>query len=98
MDSGRENRRGVYRVRNEQRRPGPASSQSRVVSGEHSTCTRLRHIVLEDADMGMAIGPILKGADGYEFDAGDASEGGSPDDPFRRIGDAHGARNIAQRS
>jgi hypothetical protein len=58
MDSGRKNCRRVYRVRDEQHGPGPAPSQPRVVSGQRSTCNRSRLIVLEDADMGIVIGPV----------------------------------------
>ncbi len=43
--------------------------------------------------MGIVIGPILKRADGYAFDTWTAGKGVSPGYPYRRIEDAHYARN-----
>src|SRR5260370_37279388 len=89
MDSGRKNHRGVYRVRAEQHGPGPAPSRRRVVSGRRSICNRSRRIVLEDADMGIVIGPVLRRADGYSFDTWTAGKGVTRGYPYRRIEDAH---------
>ena len=43
--------------------------------------------------MGIVIGPILKRAGGYAFDTWTAGKGVSPGYPYRRIEDAHYARN-----
>src|SRR5260370_3696681 len=93
MDSGRKNRRSVYRVRDGQHGAGPAPSRRRVVSGRRSICNRSRRIVLEDADMGIVIGPVLRSADGYRFDTWTAGKGVTRGYPYRRIEDAHYARN-----
>jgi len=58
-----------------------------------STCNRSRRIVVEDADMGIIIGPVLMRADGYRFDTWTADKGVSRGYPYRRIEDAHYARN-----
>src|SRR5712671_4525325 len=93
MDTGRKSRRRVYRVRYEQHGPGLAPSGRRVVAGQRSTCNRPRRIVLEDADMGIVIGPVLRRADGYSFDTWTAGKGMTRGYPYRRIEDAHYARN-----
>src|SRR5712671_2956534 len=92
MDSGRKNRRDVYCVRGEQHGPGPAPSRPRVVSGSVHL-NRLWLIVLEDADMGIVIGPVLTRADGYRFDTWTAGQGVTLGYAYRRIEDAHYARN-----
>jgi hypothetical protein len=43
--------------------------------------------------MGMVIGPVLRRAHGYRFDTWTASKGVSYGYPYRRIEDAHYARN-----
>ena len=43
--------------------------------------------------MGIVIGPVLRRADGYRFDTWTAGKGVSPGYPYRRIEDAHYARN-----
>jgi hypothetical protein len=48
---------------------------------------------LEDADMGIVIGPVLRRADGYRFDTWTAGKGVTLGYPYRRIEDAHYARN-----
>jgi hypothetical protein len=56
-------------------------------------CNRSRRIVLEDADMGIVIGPVLRRANGYRFDTWTASKGVIRGYPYRRIEDAYYARN-----
>ncbi len=46
--------------------------------------------------MGVVIGSILKGVDGYRFDTRTADKGPSPGEPDRRIEDTHIARNATQ--
>jgi hypothetical protein len=58
-----------------------------------STCSRSWRIVVEDADMGIIIGPVLMRADGYRFDTWTAGKGVTRGYPYRRIEDAHYARN-----
>jgi hypothetical protein len=48
---------------------------------------------VEDADMGIVIGPVLIGADGYRFDTWTAGKGVARGYPYRRIEDAYYARN-----
>ena len=72
MDSGRKNRGGVYRVRDQQHGPGPAPSRHRVVSGQRSTCIESRCIVLEDADM--VIDPAIRIAAAHPLARGPAVE------------------------
>jgi hypothetical protein len=48
---------------------------------------------LEDADMGIVIGPVLRRADGYRFDTWTAGKGMTCGYPYHRIEDAHYARN-----
>ena len=43
--------------------------------------------------MGIVIGPVLRRADGYRFDTWIAGKSVSPGYPYRRIEDAHYARN-----
>ena len=43
--------------------------------------------------MGMVIGPVLRRADGYGFDIWTAGKGVARGYPYRRIEDAHYARN-----
>jgi hypothetical protein len=43
--------------------------------------------------MGIVIGPVLRRADGYEFDTWTAGKGVTRGYPYRRIEDAHYARN-----
>jgi hypothetical protein len=43
--------------------------------------------------MGIVIGPVLKRPAGYRFDIWSAGNGVSPGYPYRRIEDAHYARN-----
>jgi hypothetical protein len=62
-------------------------------SCSRSACNRSLHLVLEDADMAIVIGPVLRCADGYSFDTWTAGNGVSPGYPYRRIEDAHYARN-----
>jgi hypothetical protein len=50
-------------------------------------------MVLEDAEMGIVIGPVLRRADGYRFDTWTAGKGMTCGYPYRRIEDAHYARN-----
>jgi hypothetical protein len=45
--------------------------------------------------MGIVIGPVLRRAAGYGFDTWTADKGVSPGYPYRRIEDAHYARNAA---
>jgi hypothetical protein len=56
-------------------------------------CNRSRRIILEDADMGIVIGPVLRRTDGYRFDTWTTGEGMSRGYLYRRIEDAHYARN-----
>ena len=49
-------------------------------------------MVLEDADMGIVIGPVLMRADGYRFDTWIAGKGMTRGYPYRRIEDAYYAR------
>ena len=51
-------------------------------------------IVPEDAGMGIVIGPVLRRADGYRFDSWTADKGMTRSYPYRRIEDAHYARNV----
>jgi hypothetical protein len=44
--------------------------------------------VLEDANMGTVIGPVLRRADGYSFDTWTAGKGVTRGYPYRRIEDA----------
>lgn len=48
--------------------------------------------------MGMVIGPVLRHADGYRFDIWIAGKGVSDGYPYRRIEDAHYARNATIRA
>jgi hypothetical protein len=48
---------------------------------------------LEDADMGIVIGPVLRRADGYRFDTWTAGKGMTRGYSYHRIEDAHYARN-----
>jgi hypothetical protein len=48
---------------------------------------------LEDANMGIVIGPVLRRADGYRFDTWTAGKGVTLGYPYHRIEDAHYARN-----
>jgi hypothetical protein len=48
---------------------------------------------LKDADMTVVIGPVLKRADGYEFDTWTAGKEVARGYPYRRIEDAYYARN-----
>jgi hypothetical protein len=50
-------------------------------------------MVLEDADMGIVIGPVLRRADGYRFDTWTSGKGVTRGYPYRRIEDAYYARN-----
>ena len=43
--------------------------------------------------MGIVMGPILKSEDGYSFDIWTADKGLTGGHPYRRIEDAHYARN-----
>jgi hypothetical protein len=43
--------------------------------------------------MGTVIGPVLRGADAYRFDTWTAGKGVTRGYPYRRIEDAHYARN-----
>jgi hypothetical protein len=43
--------------------------------------------------MGIVIGPVLRRADGYRFDTWTAGKGMTRGYPYRRIEDAHYARN-----
>ena len=43
--------------------------------------------------MGMVIGPVLRRADGYGYDIWTVGKGGTLGYPYRRIEDAHYARN-----
>ena len=43
--------------------------------------------------MGIVIGPVLRRADGYRFDTWTAGKGVTRGYPYRRIEDAHYARN-----
>jgi hypothetical protein len=61
--------------------------------GQRSTCNQITRIVLGDADMGTVIGPVLRPADGYRFDTWTAGKGIIRGYPYRRIEDAHYARN-----
>jgi hypothetical protein len=45
--------------------------------------------------MSIVIGPILKRAEGYRFDTWSAATGVSAGFPYRRVEDAHYARNAA---
>jgi hypothetical protein len=63
-----------------------------MVSGQRSTCNRSRRVVVEDADMGIIIGPVLMRANGYRFDTWTAGEGVTRGYPYRRVEDAHYAR------
>jgi len=49
---------------------------------------------LEDAEMRIVIGPVLRCADGYRFDTWTAGKGVTPGYPYRRIEDARYARNF----
>src|SRR5438128_7728377 len=93
MDAGRKDRRPVHRGGGQLRGPGPAPSRPRVVSGHRSTFDRSPHIVVEDADMRIVIGPILRRGDGYGFDTWTAGKGVSTGYPYRRIEHANYARN-----
>src|SRR5690348_17798341 len=55
---------------------------------------RSRRIVLEDGDMAVVIGPVLRHAGGYRFDTWTARKGMTLGYPYRRIEDAHYARNV----
>ncbi len=44
--------------------------------------------------MGTVIGPVLRRADGYRFDTWTAGKGVTSGYPYRRIEDAHYARNV----
>jgi hypothetical protein len=48
---------------------------------------------LEDAEMRIVIGPVLRCADGYGFDTWTAGKGVTPGYPYRRIEHALYARN-----
>jgi hypothetical protein len=50
-------------------------------------------IILKDADMTVVIGPVLKRADGYEFDTWTAGKEVARGYRYRRIEDAYYARN-----
>ena len=43
--------------------------------------------------MGIVIGPVLRRADGYRFDTWTAGKGVTRGPPYRRVEDAHYARN-----
>ncbi len=45
--------------------------------------------------MGIVIGPVLRRADGYRFEIWTAGKGVTRGYPYRRIEDAHYARNAA---
>jgi len=88
MDSDRKNRRHGSRVGDEQHRPDLL-----LLPGQRSIRNRSSHIVLEDADMGIVMGPTLKSKDGYSFDIWTAGTGLTGGYPYRRIEDVHYARN-----
>ncbi len=48
--------------------------------------------------MSIVIGPVLRRSDGYRFDTWTAGEGVSCGYPYRRIEDAHYARNAEIRA
>ena len=48
--------------------------------------------------MGIVIGPVLRRADGYRFDTWTAGKGVTRGYPYRRIEDAHYARNVEIRA
>ena len=48
---------------------------------------------MKDADITVVIGPVLKRADGYEFDTWTAGKEVARGYPYRRIEDAYYARN-----
>src|SRR5258705_12535688 len=92
MDPSRKSRRRVDCLRDAGAVPSAAPSRRRIIRAKFHLHGSLG-IILKDADMTVVIGPVLKRADGYEFDTWTAGKEVARGYPYRRIEDAYYARN-----
>src|SRR5260370_35739387 len=92
MDSSRKSRRRGDCLRDAGAVPSAAPSRRRIIRAKFHLHGSLG-IILKDADMTVVIGPVLKRADGYEFDTWTAGKEGARGYPYRRVEDAYYPRN-----
>src|SRR5260370_28515861 len=92
MDTSRKSRRHVDCLRDAVAVPSAALSRGRIIRQKFRLYGSLG-IILKDAYMTVVIGPVLKRADGYEFDTWTAGKEVARGYRYRRIEDAHYARN-----
>jgi hypothetical protein len=97
-DSGRKDRRRVYRVRDDLPGPSAPPSRRRIISANVSPVIDHRASYVEGANMGIIVGPVLKHPEGYGFDVWTVTKGVIPGYPYRRIEDAYYARNAEIRA
>src|SRR5260370_25341279 len=88
MDTSRKSRRRVDCLRDAGAVPSAAPSRRRIIRAKFHLPGSLG-IILKDADMPVAIGPVLKRADRYQSDTWTPGKDAPRRHPYRRAADAY---------